>query len=106
MKYIYKKQYGQATDLRLEKDDYKLQSGEQEIISDSFPDIETLHSQTYKDKRDNKKEYQQNTQDYQQVVEEVIDLLISQGVIKKSDLSQGSQDILSGRDILRVKLGK
>ena len=105
-KYIYKKQPdGQATDLRAEKDDYKLQADEQEIMSDTFPDIETLHSQTFKDKRDDEKKYQQNTQNYQQVIEEVIDLLIAQNVIKKSDLSQESQDILSERDMLKSKIG-
>lgn len=105
MKYIYKKQPdGQATDLRLEKNNYKLQSDEQEIISNEFPDIETLHSQSYIEERDAEKKYQQNAQDYQQVVEEIIDLLFSQNVIKKSDLSQGSQDILSERDTLKIKL--
>ena len=104
-KYVYKKQLdGQATDLRWEKDDYKLQTDEREIMSDTFPDIETLHSQSYQDKRDNKKKYQQNTQDYQQVIGEVVDLLFNQNVIKKSDLSQESQDILSEGNTLKTKL--
>jgi len=107
MKIIYEKDLeGRAINLRFEKDDYQLKEGEIEYgKGDELPDIETLHSEKYRLKKQKEDELENIRRVYSTtLLDTLINTLISKGILSLDDFPQDVKDMILKKQRLEQEL--